>query len=352
MVSAAIVIIKIHWGFGHSGSRKAVATDCAAILARLVIDARRNRSYMTRMADLSKFFSKIWAALPFTGANPPLVTVINLYGAIAESGGPGRPTLCLSRLEGVIEKAFKPSHLSAVALAINSPGGSPVQSRLIFHEIRRQAAKRGVPVIAFIEDVGASGGYILALAGDEIYADESSIVGSIGVITASFGFQDAIARLGVERRVYTAGENKSQLDPFRAEDPQDVDRLKTVLDELHEQFTALVRERRGDKPAEFDDAFSGAYWTAPQAQKRGLIDGVGRLGDFMRARFGEDVVLKRIGADKGSLLRHLLSGDAALSQKDAAPDPLGANALNAGGIDPEGLINAVEKRALWARFGL
>ncbi len=313
----------------------------------LVIDDRRDRAYMTRMADLSKLFGKIWRALPFTGDQTPLVTVINLYGVIAESGGgPGRQPLSLSRLESVIEKAFKPSNLSAVALAINSPGGSPVQSRLIFQEIRRHAAKRGVPVIAFIEDVGASGGYILALAGDEIYADESSIVGSIGVISSSFGFQDAISRLGVERRVYTAGENKSQLDPFKAEDPDDVARLEKILNELHGQFSGLVRERRGEKAAAKDDTFTGAFWTAPEAQSRGLIDGIGHLGDFLRARFGDEVVVKRVGSEKGSLLRLLMSGDA----------DMGIERIEKGGVsgslDPDAVIKTLENRALWSRFGL
>lgn len=280
----------------------------------------------------------LWRALPFTGDAGPLVTVIELSGVIGAMG-PGRKGLSLQRLEKAIEAAFKPGDLAAVALAINSPGGSAVQSRLIHNAIRRLAREKDVPVLSFIEDVGASGGYILAIAGDEIYADESSVVGSIGVISGGFGFPEAIKRLGVERRIYTAGENKAMLDPFKQEDPDDIARLKEILADIHEQFIALVKKRRSGKLADDDIIFSGAVWAGPKAREKGLIDGTAQLGEFLRARYGKNVKIKRISPEGGSLLKRLLSsGDASLRQ---AP-PL---------IDPEAVLEAAERRALWARYG-
>jgi signal peptide peptidase SppA len=303
------------------------------------IEERLHRTYLTQMSKSTNPFQQIWRALPFTGAARPLVTVIELNGAIG-AAGPGRKGLSLQKLEKTIEAAFKPSDLEAVALAINSPGGSPVQSRLIFNAIRRLAKEKNVPVLAFIEDVGASGGYILAIAGDEIYADESSIVGSIGVISGGFGFQEAIKRLGVERRVYTAGENKSMLDPFRPEDPDDVARLRGILDDMHMQFIDLVKSRRPEKLADDPDVFSGAFWTGPKAREKGLIDGTAQLGDFLRARYGKDVKIKRMSPDSGSLLKKLLSsGDAMAGNSPAL-------------FDAEALLDAAEQRAMWSRFGL
>ncbi len=289
---------------------------------------------------MEKWFKPIedfWRMLPFTEGGDPLVTVIEMNGVIGEMGA-GRKGLTLKKLEKSIEAAFKPKTLKAVALAINSPGGSPVQSRLLFSAVRRAAKEKDVPVLAFIEDVGASGGYILALAGDEIYADESSIVGSIGVISGGFGFPEALEKLGVERRVYTAGENKSTLDPFRPEDPQDVARLEAMLSELHNQFITLVKERRGDRLADDEELFSGRYWTGAAAAGKGLIDGTAQLGDFLRDRYGKDVKVRRISPEGGSLLKRLLSGGDAL-----ATAPL---------IDAEEWIAAGERRALWARYGL
>lgn len=274
----------------------------------------------------------LWRRIPFLGPKRPLVTVIELSGVIGEVG-PGRRGLSLARLEASIEAAFKPSKLAAVALAINSPGGSPVQSRLIHDAIRRHAEKKKVPVFSFIEDVGASGGYILALAGDEIYADASSIVGSIGVISAGFGFEEAIARLGVERRVHTAGTSKNQLDPFRREDPKDVARLEAILAALHDEFIALVKMRRGARLKPDGETFTGAFWTAGPAQSRGLIDGKAHLAEFVRRRFGDDARLRKVAPRKGSLLQRLAGG--------TERDPL-----------PASLIGALEDRALWSRFGL
>lgn len=294
---------------------------------------------MPNMTSLTEKLSQFWRALPFVGEAKPLVSVIELGGVIGEAGA-GRKGLTLKRLEKSLEAAFKPSSLKAVALAINSPGGSPVQSRLILSAIRRMAAEKDVPVLAFIEDVGASGGYILALAGDEIYADDSSIVGSIGVISGGFGFHEALKRVGVERRVYTAGENKSMLDPFKPEDPADIARLEGILLELHEQFIDLVKGRRGDKLRADADLFTGAVWTGPQAVENGLIDGTAQLGEFLRTRFGKDAKIKRIAPESGSLIKRLLSGGDAQSA--------GLSSL----IDAEELIAAGERRALWARYGL
>ncbi|MEL6212841.1 MAG: S49 family peptidase, partial [Pseudomonadota bacterium] len=279
----------------------------------------------------------VWRALPFTPGDKPVVTVLTLSGAIGDTPAPGSKGLNAARLEDAIKQAFKPQSLKAVALAINSPGGSPVQSRLIHNAIRREAAKKGVPVLAFIEDVGASGGYILAAAGDEIFADESSIVGSIGVVSAGFGFTEAIARLGVDRRVHTAGDNKSQLDPFRPERPEEVARLETILNTLHEQFIGLVKNRRGEKlSASHDDTFSGAFWAAPEAKARGLVDEIAQMGDFLPRRFGDDVIIKRITPGSSSLLKRLLSG------RGDVPGPL---------VDPAAVISALDERALWARYG-
>lgn len=290
------------------------------------------------MSNSSNLLVSLWRALPFTGEGGPLVTVIELSGVIG-SLGPGRKGLSLQRLEKAIEAAFKPGDLEAVALAINSPGGSPVQSRLIHNAIRRLAKEKDVPVLSFVEDVGASGGYILAIAGDEIYADDSSVVGSIGVISGGFGFQEAISRLGVERRVYTAGENKAMLDPFKPEDPEDVARLQDILNDLHAQFIDLVKSRRAGKLSDDDQLFTGQVWTGKNAKEKGLIDGTAQLGEFLRARYGKNVKIKRISPESGSLLKKLLSsGETALNPER----PL---------IDAEAMLEAAERRALWARYG-
>ena len=301
---------------------------------------------------LSGVFNKLRGVLPFMSSPEPLVTVIALNGIISDGGGLGRKGLSLARVEQAIEAAFKPENLKAVALAINSPGGSPVQSRLIHNAIRREAARRNVPVLAFIEDLGASGGYILALAGDEIYADESSIVGSIGVISAGFGFHEAISRLGVERRVLSAGENKSQLDPFQPKDPEDIARFQSLLDEMHELFINMVKERRGDGKVSGDDTFSGAFWSAQGAQDRGLIDGKAQLGDFLRTRYGDRVKIKRVAGEPRSLFRRLMGSDgASIGGAGIGVSAIGASDGSRGLVDPEAAIEALEARALWARFG-
>jgi serine protease SohB len=256
----------------------------------------------------------------------PLVAVLRLGGAIGVGGPLGRG-LDDEGLAPLIERAFAQRRLKAVALAVNSPGGSPAQSALIAGRIRRLADEKKVPVIAFVEDLAASGGYWLACAADEIFADGNSIIGSIGVVSAGFGFTEAIARLGVERRVHTAGARKTLLDPFRPENPDDVARLIRIQRGIHDNFVAHVRRSRGDRlTGEPEALFSGDVWLAAEAQALGLIDGIGALAPTMRARFGERTRFA-VARPRRSLLQRL-----------GAP---GADAL----------IGAVEERALWARYG-
>jgi signal peptide peptidase SppA len=264
---------------------------------------------------------------------PPTVAILPLNGIIG-SLGPTRRGLTIAALADPIERAFKLRNLKAVALAINSPGGSPVQSSLIHRRIRALAAEKAVPVIAFAEDVAASGGYWLALAADEIFADESSIVGSIGVIYAGFGLKNLIERYGIERRLHASGERKSMLDPFLDEKPDDVARLKALQGDIHDSFRSLVRERRRGKLRASDDVlFSGEFWTGRRAQDLGLIDGLGDLRGVMRARYGEDVRLRVIKSER-SWLRTLMR------QETSSPG---------WGAD---VIAAAEERLLWSRYGL
>ena len=227
--------------------------------------------------------------IPFLGRRRKVVPVVRLSGIIM-SGGTLRRGLSLESVEPQLKKAFSIKGAKAVALVINSPGGSPVQSALICSRVRELAGKADLPVLAFCEDVAASGGYWLAAAADEIYANKASIIGSIGVISSGFGFDKAIAKLGVERRVYTAGENKTILDPFRPESKKDVERLRAIQDEIHQQFIDHVVDRRGGKlDKDHDQLFSGAFWTGATAEKLGLIDGIADCRAFVSKRFGENV---------------------------------------------------------------
>jgi len=229
------------------------------------------------------------------------------------------------------------SCLIAVALSINCPGGSPVQSALIAGRIRALAGDKGLPVIAFVEDVGASGGYWLALAADEIFAAANSIIGSIGVVHASFGFAAVLDRLGIERRLYTAGSKKSLLDPFRPKDPEDVDSLMAIMSEIHGDFKTMVRERRGRRLSAGDaDLFEGQIWTGRGALEVGLIDGLGDVHGTLKQRFGDKVRLPQIGASKPWWRRRL-------NVRWGAPEVRTV-------ID--GALDAVVERALWARYGL
>src|SRR6185295_19156997 len=219
----------------------------------------------------------------------PVVPVVRLSGVIGIST-PLKSGLTLANVARPLERAFGMRRAQAVALVINSPGGSPVQSHLIYRRIRELAAENKRPVIAFAEDVAASGGYMVACAADEIICDPSSIVGSIGVVGGSFGFHGLLDKLGIERRLYTSGENKAMLDPFLPEKPDDVERLKAIQREIHESFIALVKARRGDKLESRETAlFTGAYWTGQRCRELGLVDAVGDLRTVLRERFGEKV---------------------------------------------------------------
>lgn len=270
---------------------------------------------------------------------PPVVAVVRLSGIIGQMG-PLRRGLSLATVGSLLERAFSVKKVKAIALAINSPGGSPVQSALIARRVRALSAENNVPVFAFAEDVAASGGYWLLSAGDEIYADESSIIGSIGVISASFGFPKVLEKLGIERRVYTAGEHKGSLDPFRPENETDVEHLKTLQADIHEAFCQQVRTRRGDKlKIANDDLFSGRYWTGRRAVDLGLVDGLGDLRGVMRERFGDTVELRLIAEAKPWWKRRLstISGGPSMPASfDLASD----------------IVGAIEERLLWSRFGL
>ena len=262
----------------------------------------------------------------------PVVHVVRLAGVIGGSS-PLRPGLSLRAVEPTLKRAFGRKGLAAVAIQINSPGGSAVQSALIHARIRSLAANHNTPVLVFCEDVAASGGYWLACSGDEVYADTSSIVGSIGVIAAGFGFVDAIAKLGIERRVHTSGESKSILDPFQPEKPEDVARLLTLQGDIHEEFKSLVRTRRAGKlKGEEGELFSGAFWSGRKAQELGLIDGIGHMHEILMRRFGEKVEIKPIEKPHGWGLRRL--------GFPSAEEVAGRFA------------GAIEERAMWSRFGL
>jgi serine protease SohB len=269
--------------------------------------------------------------------NEPVVPVVRLTGIIGFST-PLRPGLTLAGIARTLDRVFAMRNSPAVALAINSPGGSPVQSHLIFRRIRELAEQKKRRVIAFVEDAAASGGYMIACAADEIVADPHSIVGSIGVVGGSFGFDKLIAKLGVERRIYTSGEHKAMLDPCMPEDPADVERLKKLQREIHDDFIALVKSRRSGKlNGPENDLFSGEYWTGRRALSLGLVDAIGDLRGVLRERFGEKVVTPLVTAERGLFGRRVWGiGSGGLMQSGLAED----------------MISALEARALWARFGL
>jgi signal peptide peptidase SppA len=266
-----------------------------------------------------------------------LVPVVRLSGVIGFST-PLRPGLTIAGIAKSLDRAFGMRKITAVALVINSPGGSAVQSHLIHRRIRDLAAEKSVPVIAFVEDVAASGGYMIACAADEIVCDPSSIVGSIGVVGATFGFDEAIRKLGIERRVYTAGERKVMLDPFLPENPDDVARLKAIQHEIHDTFIDLVRERRGERLRDDEpNLFSGEYWAAKTALGMGLVDRLGDLRSVLRERYGEDVLTPLVSAERGLFGRR---------------QPGVAGALAGAGLAADDIISALETRALWSRYGL
>ncbi len=275
----------------------------------------------------------------------PVVPVVRLHGVIGISS-PLRPGLTLSGVAKTLDKAFAVSRASAVAIVVNSPGGSPVQSHLIYKRIRELAAEKNRRVIAFVEDAAASGGYMIACAADEIIADPHSIVGSIGVVGGTFGFDKLIEKIGVERRLYTSGDHKAMLDPFLPENPDDVARLKILQRDIHDSFIALVKSRRGGKlNGPENDLFSGEYWTGNRGLELGLVDGIGDLRGVLRQRFGDKLVTPLISAERGWFGRR-------------AAGVMGGGLVRgmAGGFAPGGfaedLISALEARALWARIGL
>lgn len=277
------------------------------------------------MSSLPKYLTP-WR---WFSSDKPIVTVVSLQGAIGADARPGRG-LSTSSIEPSLKKAFKKTdRVRAVVLAINSPGGAPAQARMIMERARGLAREKQVPLISYIEDIGASGGYLIAIAGEEILADPFAIVGSIGVVSAGFGFQDAISRIGVERRVTTAGTNKWRLDPFQEQRPEDRAKLEGVLEETHRLFIDLVRQRRGDRITGPDDkVFSGDFFLAGEGEALGLIDGVGDLRELMKERFGQDVEFRMVNSGRSGLLA-LLSSSIAGALIDTASIKLKGEALRA-----------------------
>lgn len=293
-----------------------------------------------------------WARSMAFFSRKPVVPVLRFMGPIGMAT-PLRPGLSIATAAGAIEKAFSLSKTPAVAISINSPGGSPVQSHLIYKRIRQLAVEKNKRVYVFCEDLAASGGYFLALSGDEIYADPSSIVGSIGVISAGFGLDKAIEKLGIERRVYTAGISKATLDPFLPEKAEDVERLKSLQRDVHDVFIGIVKERRGAKlNAPDSELFTGAFWSGPKAAEFGLIDGLGDLRSKMREVHGDKVRLKVVPMQAGGMLSRLRR----MSDGLAVPLPETGSGYGAGNAfsltSAADILSTLEARALWSRFGL
>lgn len=274
----------------------------------------------------------------FLKNDAPIIPVVRLQGPIGMSS-PLRPSLSLATAALPLERAFSMKKAPAVALIVNSPGGSPVQSRLIFQRIRDLAKENEKDVLVFVEDVAASGGYMIALAGDEIIVDPSSVVGSIGVVAAGFGFTELIGKIGVERRVYTAGEKKVTLDPFQPEVPEDIEYLKTLQQEIHDTFIDMVKSRRADVLSDDPDLFTGKFWTGSSAVNLGLVDSLGDLRGVLKKRYGDKAEAKLISAPRGLFGR-----------KGGVGVNLEAGTLTAG-LGNE-LISAAEERLMWQRFGL
>lgn len=286
-------------------------------------------SFLNRL--LPKRFRKTGLSIP----------VVRLHGTIMAGGSQFKQTLNIATVAPMLEKAFAKKDAPVVAISINSPGGSPVQSRLIYQRIRALAEEKDKKVLIFVEDVAASGGYMIALAGDEIFADPTSIVGSIGVVSGGFGFPEMLKKIGVERRVYTAGENKVILDPFQPEKEGDIEYLKTLQLEIHQVFIAMVKSRRGSRLGEDSTIFSGLFWTGTRGLELGLIDGLGEMRDVIKRRFGKDAKLELIGGTR-TLFGRRVPG-VALGSANLGEIASGATA---------GLAEGLEERAMWSRFGL
>ena len=286
-------------------------------------------SFLNRL--LPKRFRKTGLSIP----------VVRLHGTILAGGSQFKQTLNIATVAPMLEKAFAKKDAPVVAISINSPGGSPVQSRLIYQRIRALAEEKDKKVLIFVEDVAASGGYMIALAGDEIFADPTSIVGSIGVVSGGFGFPEMLKKIGVERRVYTAGENKVILDPFQPEKEGDIEYLKTLQLEIHKVFIDMVKSRRGSRLGEDSTIFSGLFWTGTRGLELGLIDGLGEMRDVIKRRFGKDAKLELIGGTR-TLFGRRVPG-VALGSANLGEIASGATA---------GLAEGLEERAMWSRFGL
>ena len=297
-------------------------------------DRRKSQGLIDRLKQL------LPARLRPGTAVVPVVRLSGVIGAVT----PLRPGMSLAGVARLLERAFAMRNAKAVALVINSPGGSPVQSRQIYLRIRQLAAEKGLPVLVFVEDVAASGGYMIACAGDEIFCDPSSILGSIGVVGGTFGFQELIKKIGVERRLYTAGAHKAMLDPFLPENPDDVARVKALQREIHAIFIALVKRSRGGRLKGGEDVlFSGEYWAGETSISLGLADAIGDLRSTLRARYGDKVQTPVIAPASGmlaGLFGRKSPGAATLGQLE------GISGL------PDALISALESRAIWAKFGL
>ena len=261
-----------------------------------------------------------------------LIPHVRLTGIIGDAGRFNKG-MDLAGQQDILKKAFAIKKIKHVAISINSPGGSPVQSHLIYSYIRQLADKKKIKVLIFAEDVAASGGYLIACAGDEIYANSSSIIGSIGVISASFGFKELIKKMGIERRIYTAGKNKSTLDPFIDEKEEDIKRLKDIQLELHADFIKVVETSRGTKldDPEKNNIFTGEFWTGASALKLGLVDGIGNADQILKEKFGEEVVIKKFEKQKSWLGRKL----------SASVEGQLSNTLN-----------SIEEKSVWQKFGL
>ena len=291
----------------------------------------------------SSWIDNLTSYLPASWVNRgALIPVLRFSGPIGMVT-PLRPGLTLSTSASAIERAFSMRNAKAVAIQINSPGGSAVQSGMIYRRIRSLAEEKGLKVYVFAEDVAASGGYMLALAGDAIYADASSIVGSIGVVTASFGVHELIDKIGIQRRVITAGANKDILDPFLPEKPEDVERIKAIQRDVHAEFIGLVKARRGAKiEGAGDSLFTGEFWSGKKAVELGLIDGLADLRGKMRELYGEDVRFKLVTPERSWFRRK--------HSVFASERSFGFGLATTGLADD--LISAVETRALWSRFGI
>lgn len=302
-----------------------------------MLEQKGDRGILANLRD--RLLEMVPARLRRGIAVVPVVRLSGVIGAVT----PLRPGMTLAGVARTLERAFSIRNAKAVALVINSPGGSPVQSRQIYLRIRQLAAEKRVPVLVFVEDVAASGGYMIACAGDEIFCDPSSILGSIGVVGGTFGFQELIKKVGVERRIYTAGEHKAMLDPFLPENRDDVARLKAIQREIHAIFIALVKESRGKRLRGGDDVlFTGEYWAGDTSISLGLADAIGDLRSTLRARYGEKVLTPVIAPATG-----LLSG--LFGRRSAGAGTL-TSLDDIAGL-PEGLISALESRAIWAKFG-